>query len=125
MHTIEFIRPGRATHAWVVGTVQELKSDDALSPVALVVPNYYAGRQIRWALAQNGGYLNVRSILLGDLAQQVLGLEGTPPNPLTPVLEQSAVRVATRRAGGCWRPLPIITRCTRRCCSSSASFAAP
>ena len=74
--TIEFVRPGRATHAWVARTVAELKGGDPLSPVTLVVPNYYAGRQIRWTLAAAGGYVNVRSMLLGDLAEQVVYLRG-------------------------------------------------
>ena len=64
--TIEFVRPGRSTHVWIASTVRELKGGDPLAPVTLVVPNYYAGRQIRWALAAEGGYVNVRSMLLGD-----------------------------------------------------------
>src|SRR5207244_3047653 len=53
--TIEFVRPGRASHAWIASTVGELKGGDPLAPVTLVVPNYYAGRQIRWTLAAQGG----------------------------------------------------------------------
>src|SRR6266481_7187055 len=76
-NTIEFVRPGRATHAWVARTVAELKGGDPLAPVTLVVPNYYAGRQIRWTLAMAGGYVNVRSMLLGDLAEQIVGVDAT------------------------------------------------
>src|SRR6266851_232939 len=97
--TIEFVRPGRATHAWVAQAVEELKAGDPLAPVTLIVPNYYAGRQIRWTLARAGGYVNVRSMLLGDLAEQIVGLDSGAQDPLTPVLEQSAVREAIRRTG--------------------------
>src|SRR5947207_12760198 len=93
-NTMEFVRPGRATHAWVARTVAELKGGDPLAPVTLVVPNYYAGRQIRWTLAMAGGYVNVRSMLLGDVAEQIVGVDTTAQEPLTPVLEQSAVRQA-------------------------------
>src|SRR5438128_943190 len=90
--TIEFVRPGRATHVWIASTVRELKGGDPLAPVTLVVPNYYAGRQIRWTLAGEGGYVNVRSMLLGDVAEQIVGVETGGQHPLSPVLEQSAVR---------------------------------
>src|SRR5260370_25499996 len=98
--TIEFVRSGRATDVWVAHRVAELKAGDPLAPVTLVVPNYYAGRQIRWTLAGDGGYVNVRSMLLGDLAEQIVGVDTGAQDPLTPVLEQSAVREAIRRTGG-------------------------
>src|SRR5579864_6678433 len=104
-HTIEFVRPGRATHDWVARTVAELKNGDPFAPVTLIAPNYYAGRQIRWTLAANGGYVNVRSMLLGDLAEQVLGVAITSQEPLTPVLEQSAVRESARGTGGVLAPV--------------------
>src|SRR5438874_4746620 len=104
-HTIEFVRPGRATHAWVARTVVELKHGDPFAPVTLIVPNYYAGRQIRWSLAAGGGYVNVRSMLLGDLAEQVVGVRTNTLEPLTPVLEQRAVREAARRTGGVLTPV--------------------
>src|SRR6266568_916664 len=103
--TIEFVRPGRATHVWVARTVVELKHGDPFAPVTLIVPNYYAGRQIRWSLAASGGYVNVRSMLLGDLAEQVVGVHANVHEPLTPVLEQSAVREAARRTGGVLTPV--------------------
>ena len=81
-------------------TVAELKGGDPVAPVTLIVPNYYAGRQIRWSLAADGGYVNVRSVLLGDLAEQVVGVQTDALEPLTPVLEQSAVRESARRTGG-------------------------
>src|ERR1700716_3618156 len=104
-NTIEFVRPGRATHAWVARTVPEPKGGDPLAPVTLVVPIYYAGRQIRWTLAASGGYVNVRSMLLGDLAEQIVGLDTGGLEPLTPVLEQSAVHEATRRTAGVLAPV--------------------
>src|SRR5260370_2789096 len=104
-NTIEFVRPGRATHAWVARTVAELKGGDPLAPVTLVVPNHHAGRQIRWTLAMAGGYVNVRSMLLGDLAEQIVGVDTTAQEPLTPVLEQSAVRKATCLTGGVLAPV--------------------
>ena len=66
------VRPGRTAQEWVQRTVAELKDDDPLRPVTLIAPNYYAGRQARWVLARRGGYLNVRSMLLSDVATQVL-----------------------------------------------------
>ena len=62
------------------------------APVTLIAPNYYAGRQARWVLARDGGYLNVRSLLLSDVATQVLSGPPGGAQPLTPVLEESAVR---------------------------------
>src|SRR4051794_21173962 len=90
--TVEFVRPGVATHAWVQRTVAEVKDGDPLAPVTVIAPNYYAGRQIRWTLAGSDGYVNVRTMLLGDLAEQILGAAAIDQEPLTPVLEQSAVR---------------------------------
>src|SRR5579864_8792392 len=104
-HTIEFVRPGQAAHAWVARTVAELKNGDPFAPITLIAPNYYAGRQIRWSLAAGGGYVNVRSMLLGDLAEQVLGVVMASQEPLTPVLEQSAIRVSARRTGGVLAPV--------------------
>src|ERR1700694_5079199 len=66
------VRPGLTAQEWVRRTVAELKGDDPLRPVTLIAPNYYAGRQARWVLARDGGYLNVRSMLLSDVATQVL-----------------------------------------------------
>src|SRR5207302_8852652 len=86
------VRPGHSAQEWVRRTVAELKGDDPLAPVTLIVPNYYAGRQARWLLARSGGYVNVRSLLLGDVASNIAPLRGTLP--LTPVLEESAVRAA-------------------------------
>jgi len=103
--TIEFVRPGITTHTWVQRTVAEVKGGDPLAPATLIVPNYYAGRQIRWTLASAGGYVNVRSMLLGDLAEQVLGAAAVDQVPLTPVLEQSAVRKAASLAGGALAPV--------------------
>src|SRR3979411_2822192 len=52
-----------------------------------------------------GGYVNVRSMLLGDLAEQIVGVDTTAQEPLTPVLEQSAVRQATHQMGGGLAPV--------------------
>ena len=98
--TIERVRPGRTAQEWVRRSVAELKGDDALAPVTLIAPNYYAGRQTRWALARADGYLNVRSMLLTDVAAQIAGLEVDGVEPLTPVLEESAVRAAITEVGG-------------------------
>src|SRR3981081_2905615 len=96
---------GHATHAWVAKAVEELKAGDPLAPVTLVVPNYYAGRQIRWTMAAAGGYVNVRSVLLGDLAEQVVGLDTGARDPRPPVREQRAVREAGRRTGSVLAPV--------------------
>ncbi|SRR6266545_4491412 len=98
--TLQRVRPGRSTHEWVGRTVAELKVDDPFAPVTLLAPNYYAGRQTRWSLARAGGYVNVRSMLIGDLAEQIVGHEASGVEPLTPVLEESAVRAAVRQVGG-------------------------
>jgi ATP-dependent helicase/nuclease subunit B len=102
--TIERIRPGRAAHAWVIRTVEDLKGSDPFAPVTLIAPNYYAGRQARWALAGAGGYVNVRSMLLGDIATQIAG-PAESIQPLTPVLEESAIRAAVRKVGGVLAPV--------------------
>ena len=80
--------------------VAELKSGDPLRPVTLIAPNYYAGRQARWLLARGGGYVNVRSMLLSDVATQVVSGLPDLEQPLTPVLEESAVRAAIHHSGG-------------------------
>src|SRR6266542_6498219 len=98
--TLQRVRPGRSTHEWVGRTVAELKGDDPFAPVTLLAPNYYAGRQTRWSLARAGGYVNVRSMLIGDLAEQIVGHEASALPPLTPVLEEAAVRAAVPQIGG-------------------------
>src|SRR2546429_19710 len=102
--SIEHVRPGRTAHEWVVRTVAELKGADPFAPVTLIAPNYYAGRQARWALGRAGGYVNVRSMLLGDIATQIAGPVGSI-QPLTPVLEESAIRAAIRKVGGVLAPV--------------------
>ena len=98
------VRPGHTAQEWVRRNVAELKGDDPLRPVTLIAPNYYAGRRARWVLARSGGYSNVRSILLSDVATQIIsGLPGQ--EPLTPVLDESAVRAAIHRFGGVLSPL--------------------
>src|SRR3984893_4260736 len=105
MPHIHQVRPGRTAQDGVQRTFAELKGDDPLGPVTLIAPNYYAGRQARWVLARSGGYINVRSMLLSDLATQVVaGLPGQE-QPLTPVIEESAVRAAIHRFGGVLSPL--------------------
>src|SRR5579859_6466499 len=99
------VRPGRTAQDWVRRTVAELKDDDPFSPVTLIAPNYYAGRQTRWLLACTGGYINVRSMLLSDVATQVVSGMPGQEQPLTPVLEESAVRAAICRYGGVLSPL--------------------
>jgi len=99
------VRPGPTAQEWVQRTVAELKGDDPLRPVTLIAPNYYAGRQARWVLARSGGYLNVRSMLLSDVATQVLSASPAQEQPLTRVLEESAVRAAIHRFGGVLAPL--------------------
>jgi hypothetical protein len=46
---------GRGAQTWVKHAVGELKRRDPLAPVTVIVPNYYAGRQLRWALAGADG----------------------------------------------------------------------
>jgi ATP-dependent helicase/nuclease subunit B len=99
------VRPGRTAQEWVRGAIAALKSDDPLAPVTLVAPNYYAGRQTRWLLARSGGYVNVRSMLLTDVATQLVSGTAGLEQPLTAVLEESAVRTAIHRFGGVLSPL--------------------
>src|SRR5438874_3349790 len=100
---IVHVRPGPTTQEWVQRAVAGLKGDDPLAPVTLIAPNYYAGRQTRWLLAKSGGYVNVRSMLLGEVASHIAPLLDAPS--LTPVLEESAVRCAIDRVGGVMSPL--------------------
>src|SRR5262245_27101915 len=91
---ISWVRAGGAAQDWVVRTVRILKAGDPLTPVTVVVPNYYAGRQLRWVVADAGGSVNVRTMLLGDIATQLLIGIPDEARPLTAVLEESAVREA-------------------------------
>jgi hypothetical protein len=105
MANLNSVRPGGAAQAWVVRTVRDLKAGDPLAPVTIVVPNYYAGRHLRWALAEAGGSVNVRTMLLGDVAAQLLIGMPDQERPLTAVIEESAVREAVRQVGGSLTPL--------------------
>ncbi|HEY1294390.1 MAG TPA: PD-(D/E)XK nuclease family protein [Chloroflexota bacterium] len=97
--------PGMAAQDWVRHAIHEVKAGDPLAPVTVIVPNYYAGRQLRWALARAGGCVNVRTLLLGDVATQLLSGTVGGESPLTVVVEESAVREAVRRVGGVLTPL--------------------
>lgn len=97
--TITFVRPGPRALDWLERTITALKADDPLRPVTVIVPNFSAGRQVARYLAQRGGYLNVRTVRLQQLAA-LLAPEVTEWPTLTPVMEESAVRQAVQEAGG-------------------------
>ncbi|MHB8618362.1 MAG: PD-(D/E)XK nuclease family protein [Chloroflexota bacterium] len=97
---IEMARPGLSAVAWVGGVARDLKGSDPLAPVTVLAPNMFAGRQVRWHLARQGGYVNLQAMRLGELAAR-LALAGEPLRPaLTAVLEGSALRRAIGMAGG-------------------------
>src|SRR5487761_616761 len=99
---ISRVEPGEAALEWLEATVRSLKGGDALASVTLVPPTVPAGRAALRRLAGGGGYANVRSTRLIDLASALAGAAAV--EALTPVLESSAVRVAAGGAGAL-RPL--------------------
>ena len=99
------VRPGRDALNWLWGTVNRLKGADRCAPVTVVVSNYVVGRVVLRHLADSGGCVNVRTMLLDELATS---LESAPPQPdqvLDDIIEGAAVRAALREAGGPLRAL--------------------
>jgi RecB family exonuclease len=91
---------GRAAFDWVRGVVAELRREDPLRPVTVIVPNNYAGWQLRWHLSRNGGYLGVRTLRLRQLAEALAPPRGTRLGSLLTIVEASAARQALREQGG-------------------------
>jgi hypothetical protein len=91
-----YVRPGPAALAWLADTVRELQDGDPLRLVTVLVPNEFAGRHARWALAE-AGYANVGTMRLTAAALEV----ARPARPasarlLDPVLEEGAARATVR-----------------------------
>src|SRR5262245_42336636 len=94
---LSLVRPGPTALAWLSETVRDLKQDDPFFPVTVLVPNEFAGRHARWALAERG-YANVDTLRLTAAALEVARPAGSSsPRLLDPVLQEGSVR-ATGRA---------------------------
>lgn len=79
--------------------VKDLKQDDPLRPVTVLVPNDYAGRMVHWLLGRRGGYVNVITCRLTQLIASVAqSISSKRLPPLLAVLEESAARQALRRS---------------------------
>jgi ATP-dependent helicase/nuclease subunit B len=95
---LAFVRPGPEALAWLDRVVRDLKQDDPLRPVTVLVPNDYAGRMVHWHLGRHGGYVNVITCRLSQLIASVAqSVASKRVPPLLPVLEEAAARQALRR----------------------------
>jgi ATP-dependent helicase/nuclease subunit B len=97
---LTFVRPGRSAFDWLCGVVDARQPLRSVSPVTILVPNDYAGRQARWHLARSGGYLGVRMLRLRQAAAAIAPRRGPQLGSLLTIIEQSAVREAVQRHGG-------------------------
>jgi hypothetical protein len=101
---IAYQRPGPSAYGWLRERVAALKAQDPLSPITVVVPNRPAGNAVRRFLARPGhdgvsrGFVNVRTLRIGDVAELVLGPDAGALPPLDGVLELAAVRAAVRQS---------------------------
>lgn len=93
------VRPGSAARDWLFARIRSLQTVDALRAVTVVVSNHYVGLALRRELAQHG-YANVRFAVLARVAESIgaPSLAARGLSPLSPVLEDAAVRAALRRS---------------------------
>ena len=84
---------------WVARSIAQLKEGDPPRPTTVVVPNFFAGRFIRRYLGRRGGAINVRTVLLGQLADEICRATAQGPigPALTPSFEASAIRAALKQ----------------------------
>jgi len=94
------VRPGKQSLDWLSARIAELKGDDPLAPVTVVVSSNHVGLAARRNLAR-GGYANVRFGVMGRLVEPLgapaLAAAGT--SPLTLPSQEAAIREAIRRKG--------------------------
>lgn len=86
--------------------IRDLKVEDPLAPVSVVVPSTYAGLDLRHELGRHGS-TNVHFLILARLAE-LLGapaLAAQGRRPLTPLVEATAVRAVASEAGGPLEPV--------------------
>lgn len=93
------VRPGSAARGWLFARIRSLQMVDALRAVTVVVSNHYLGLALRRELAQVG-YANVRFVVLARVAESIgaPSLAARGLSPLSPILEDAAVRAALRRS---------------------------
>ena len=94
------VRPGEQSLSWLSTRIAELKGNDPLAPVTVVVSSNYVGLATRRGLARQG-YGNVRFGVMGRLVEP-LGAHALAANgksPLTRPSEEAGIREAARRKG--------------------------
>lgn len=102
---IELVRPGPDGLEWLRLAVAREKAGAPFDPVTLVVSNHVQGRFVERYLGRSQGYVNLRALLLGQLAVGVLGGPAYASTSLTPALELGAARSALEQTGGGLRAL--------------------
>jgi RecB family exonuclease len=94
------VRPGPPSLAWLSGKIIELKGNDPLAPITVVVSSNHVGLAIRRTLARTG-YANVRFGVMGRLVEPLgaSDLASAGRSPLTQPAEEAAILEAVRRKG--------------------------
>jgi len=94
------VRPGKQSLDWLGARIAELKGDDPLAPVTVVVSSNHVGLAARRNLAR-AGYANVRFGVMGRLVEPLgaPALAAAGRSPLTLPSQEAAIREAIRRKG--------------------------
>jgi ATP-dependent helicase/nuclease subunit B len=94
------VRPGKQSLDWLGARIADLKGDDPLAPVTVVVSSNHVGLAARRNLAR-GGYANVRFGVMGRLVEPLgaPALAAAGRSPLTLPSREAAIREAIRRKG--------------------------
>jgi len=102
---ILFSQPGAPAVAALRTLLQEVRGDDRLAPVDVIVPTGVAGVTVRRAVAAQGGLANVRFSALPQVAERLaarhLALSGASVSrPLTAAVLSQATRATVAKANG-------------------------
>jgi RecB family exonuclease len=92
----------RATGA-LAEILQRVKKDDPFAPATVIVPSPLVGLHLRRRLAESGenaGLLNVKFLSLHRLAEFVAAPLLADRQPVTPLVEREALRLAMARTSG-------------------------
>ena len=94
------VRPGPQALGWLKTKIVELKGNDPLRPITVVVSSNHVGLAIRRTLARTG-YANVRFGVMGRLVEPLgaSNLARSGKTPLTRPAEEAAILEAVRRKG--------------------------